>query len=77
MTYGFLVQWPTLPTLMMFPILILAYYRLARGEERELELRFGDEYAAYRARTPMLPGWPVKARTTADEESCGRWLCGC
>ncbi len=58
---GFLVQWPTLLTLVLFPILIFAYVRLARREERDLEQRFGDEYAAYRARTPMLlPGWPAQ-----------------
>ncbi len=51
---GALVQWPTLLTLLMAPILVLTYYRLARREERELEQKFGDEYAAYRARTPML-----------------------
>ncbi len=51
---GALVQWPTLLTLVMAPILVFTYYRLARREERELQERFGDEYAAYRARTPML-----------------------
>lgn len=57
---GFLIQWPTLLTLVLFPILIFAYVRLARREERGLEQRFGDEYVAYRAQTPMLlPGWPA------------------
>jgi protein-S-isoprenylcysteine O-methyltransferase Ste14 len=51
---GALVQWPTLITLLMAPILVFTYYRLARREERELEKRFGDEYAVYRKRTPML-----------------------
>ncbi|MGH3449920.1 MAG: methyltransferase family protein [Haloechinothrix sp.] len=54
---GALVQWPTLITLVMAPVLLLTYYRLARREERELQRRFGASYAAYRARTPMLlPG---------------------
>lgn len=58
---GFLVQWPTLLTLVLSPILVVVYVRLARREERDLEQRFGDEYAAYRARTPMLlPGWPAR-----------------
>lgn len=51
---GTFVQWPTLLTLLMAPVLVATYYRLARREERELEQRFGDEYCAYRARTPML-----------------------
>jgi protein-S-isoprenylcysteine O-methyltransferase Ste14 len=65
--YGFLVQWPTLPTLMLFPVLIFVYYRLARREEATLEREFGGRYAAYRARTPMLvPFWPG-ARGSAGE----------
>ena len=32
---GFLVQWPTLLTLLMFPILVIMYVRLAKREERE------------------------------------------
>jgi protein-S-isoprenylcysteine O-methyltransferase Ste14 len=32
---GFLVQWPTLLTLIMFPILVTMYVRLARREERD------------------------------------------
>jgi len=51
---GALVQWPTLPTMLMAPVLFLTYYRLARREERELALRFGRRWAAYAARTPML-----------------------
>jgi protein-S-isoprenylcysteine O-methyltransferase Ste14 len=49
---GFLLQWPTIPTLIMFPILALIYTRLARSEEREVAARFGDTWAAYAAHTP-------------------------
>lgn len=59
---GFLVQWPTLPTLLLFPVLVVVYVRLARREERELEARFGEAWRAYRSRTPMLlPGWRSRA----------------
>ncbi len=51
---GFLIQWPTLPTLALFPVLVLVYYRLARREEATLEREFGERYVAYRTRTPML-----------------------
>ncbi|MDP3511870.1 MAG: isoprenylcysteine carboxylmethyltransferase family protein [Sulfuritalea sp.] len=54
--FGFLLQWPTLLTLVMFPILVMVYARLARREEAEVAAEFGAEYAAYRARTPAL--WP-------------------
>ena len=51
---GFLLQWPTLPTLIMFPILVAAYARLARREEREMLAEFGDSYARYAASTPRF-----------------------
>jgi len=56
--FGFLLQWPTLVTLVMFPILVTMYVLLARREEREAEAEFGDEYRRYAARTPaFLPRW--------------------
>ena len=51
---GFLIQWPTLVTLAMFPILVTMYIRLARREEREALAEFGDAYAQYAARTPAF-----------------------
>lgn len=55
---GFLLQWPTLLTLLMFPILAWTYVRLARSEEREAMAEFGDEYRRYRDVTPaFVPDW--------------------
>ena len=51
---GFLVQWPTIITLIMFPILVWMYVRLARREERESLAEFGEVYAAYEAYTPAF-----------------------
>ena len=51
---GFLLQWPTIPTLVMFPILFLVYRRLARSEEREVAAHFGDGWYRYAARTPAF-----------------------
>jgi hypothetical protein len=51
---GFLVQWPTLFTLLMFPVLVLMYVRLARREERELRTGFGAAYARHHAATPAF-----------------------
>jgi protein-S-isoprenylcysteine O-methyltransferase Ste14 len=51
---GFLLQWPTIPTLVMFPILALVYRRLARAEEREVAARFGQAWVDYAAGTPAF-----------------------
>jgi protein-S-isoprenylcysteine O-methyltransferase Ste14 len=51
---GFLLQWPTLVTLVMFPILVATYWRLARREERDALAAFGADYERYRARTPAF-----------------------
>lgn len=52
--FGFLLQWPTLLTLAMFPVLAYAYARLARTEEREMAARFGEDYRVYLSRTPAF-----------------------
>jgi protein-S-isoprenylcysteine O-methyltransferase Ste14 len=69
---GFLFQWPTLPTLIMFPILVYTYARLARREEAEVRAEFGelwDQYAAVtpafiprlgRSRRPWKQGWHAR-----------------
>jgi protein-S-isoprenylcysteine O-methyltransferase Ste14 len=51
---GLLLQWPTLLTLAMFPVLVVAYWRLALSEEREVRKRFGVEWDAYAAVTPRF-----------------------
>lgn len=51
---GFLIQWPTITTLVMFPILVFMYVRLARREEREAWAEFGQAYSEYAARTPAF-----------------------
>lgn len=56
--FGFLLQWPTLPTLVMFPILVYVYVRLARREEQMAIDEFGDRYRDYMRATPaFFPEW--------------------
>ncbi len=57
---GFLVQWPTLLTLAMFPVLVWMYVRLAKAEEADSASRFGDEWASYAALVPAF--FPRKRR---------------
>lgn len=52
--FGFLLQWPTLLTLIMFPILLVMYGRLATIEEAEMEAQFGEAYSAYAKHTPRF-----------------------
>lgn len=52
--FGQLVHWPTIPTLVLFPVIVWAYYRLARLEERQMLQRFGEAYRVYQARVPLF-----------------------
>jgi len=55
---GALVQWPTLLTLLMAPVLLFTYYWLALREDRELAERFGPWSAFYRQRVlAFIPRW--------------------
>ena len=55
---GFLVQWPTILTLLMFPVLVFMYARLARREESEVRAAFGEAYDRYAAEVPaFVPRW--------------------
>jgi len=59
--FGFLLQWPTLVTLAMFPILVYMYVRLARREEKDAIAEFGEPYRRYTAETPAF--FPRVGRT--------------
>ncbi len=50
--FGFLLQWPTIPTVIMFPILVVVYVRLAKKEEAISLKEFGEEYQEYMKSTP-------------------------
>ncbi len=53
---GFLLQWPTLATLLLFPVLSWSYVRLARKEARRMEEAFGCCRQAYaHGRPAFLP----------------------
>jgi protein-S-isoprenylcysteine O-methyltransferase Ste14 len=51
---GFLLQWPTLITAVMFPILVFMYVRLAMREEHEAFAEFGEQYSLYATKTPRF-----------------------
>lgn len=67
--FGFLLQWPTLLTALMFPVLVLMYVRLALAEERESAAAFGEAWQRYAAVTPRFvprPGGPHDEGRTAS-----------
>ncbi|MEX2131570.1 MAG: isoprenylcysteine carboxylmethyltransferase family protein [Pseudohongiellaceae bacterium] len=68
--FGFLLQWPTLPTLVMFPILVVVYLRLAKREERLALEEFGEIYHQYRQTTPAwIPRFGVLPARRASHGS--------
>lgn len=52
--FGFLLQWPTIVTVVMFPILLYMYVWLARAEDRGGYAEFGEEYSNYADRVPAF-----------------------
>jgi protein-S-isoprenylcysteine O-methyltransferase Ste14 len=64
--FGFLLQWPTLLTLAMFPVLVFTYVRLAKLDEREAIAQFGDAYLRYAATTPA---WVPSLRAEGPPKS--------
>lgn len=51
------VHWPTVFSLTLFPVIVLAYVLLAYREEKQMLAKFGERYRTYRERVPMFfPG---------------------
>lgn len=66
-TIGFLIQWPTVITLILWPFLIFAYYQLALKEEKEVSAQFPEAYARYRERVPaFFPRITKPSKSTAS-----------
>ncbi len=49
---GFLIQWPTLITIAMAPVLVIRYILLAKKEETYMLQHYPKEYGAYRQKVP-------------------------
>jgi protein-S-isoprenylcysteine O-methyltransferase Ste14 len=49
---GFLLQWPTILTLLMFPVLVVMYIRLAKTEEQSALREYGEKYLSYMSSVP-------------------------
>ncbi len=64
--FGFLLQWPTIPTVILFPILVRVYVRLAQHEEQLVLQEFGDLYRAYQLNTRA---WVPEFSTTPSTKT--------
>ena len=67
--FGFLLQWPTILTLAMFPVLVWMYVHLAHTEEAEARRGWGKDYDRYAAQVP--PWIPHLRRHTGDRRQAG------
>jgi protein-S-isoprenylcysteine O-methyltransferase Ste14 len=71
---GFLLQWPTILTVVMFPVLVWMYGRLARWEEAEVRATLGEEYDQYAAVTPAFIPHLGRAARPANASAVGKQL---
>ena len=63
-TSGMNIQWITIPTLLLWPAIVVLYYRLAKEEDRKMEEKFGEEYQKYKNTVPMfIPHIRIRKRT--------------
>jgi hypothetical protein len=67
--FGFLLQWPTLLTLAMFPVLVFMYVRLSLSEERQAEADFGQAWRDYAGHTPRF--WPRMGELAVGDAAVG------
>jgi len=50
-TGGLNVQWLTIITTAIWPVLAILYYRLSKIEEKESETKYGEEFSQYKRTT--------------------------
>ena len=67
LTFGMNIQWLTILTLVLWPALVIVYYRLAKEEAYEIEEKFGENYRRYKQRVPMfIPRLQRRKRVQTD-----------
>lgn len=67
---GFLIQWPTIITLIMAPILFIIYIRLAKKEEKLMIKSFDEEYIKYKKEVPaFIPNRRIRLKDFLERKS--------
>jgi protein-S-isoprenylcysteine O-methyltransferase Ste14 len=62
-TLGMNIQWTTLTTLLLWPALVVLYYRLAKEEDKKMEEKFGEEHRKYSRSVPtFIPRIRIRKR---------------
>ncbi len=64
---GFLLQWPTILTFAMMPVLVWMLAPLARAEESDSPLRFDEAYLTYVKAVPAF--FPVVSDANRETDS--------
>lgn len=60
-TLGLNVMWLTIITLILWPLLALLYWRLAKEEDKDMEEQFGEEFREYKRQVPgFIPRLRIK-----------------
>jgi len=54
LSFGMLVEWATLPLLILYPVMVVLYVRLAKREEKDMLIEFGEVYRSYMRKTKMF-----------------------
>lgn len=54
LSFGMMAEWATLPLLILYPVIVYMYVRLAKREEKDMLVEFGDEYREYMKQTKMF-----------------------
>ncbi len=52
--FGQLIHRPTIPTVVLFSVIVWATYRLSKKEEQRMTEQFGSAYETYRQSVPMF-----------------------
>lgn len=67
-----MIHWPTIPTLVLSPVIVWAYLRLPAREENAMIERFGDAYVEYRGRVPAVSRAPAERWNSRRRSVCLR-----